>query len=59
MTCDLDQGFHLAEPLDPQGVADLLSRQAAGAAAGRGQWPWKAAPARRPSGDTGSVLRNA
>jgi EAL domain-containing protein (putative c-di-GMP-specific phosphodiesterase class I) len=59
MNCDLAQGFHLAEPLDPQGVADLLSRQAAGAAAGCGQRPWKAAPAQRPNGDTGSLLRSA
>jgi len=59
MSCDLAQGFHFAEPLDPQGVADLLSRQSAGAAAGWGQRPWKAAPAQRPSGDAGSLLRSA
>jgi EAL domain-containing protein (putative c-di-GMP-specific phosphodiesterase class I) len=58
MSCDLVQGFHLAEPLDPQGVADLLSRQAAGAAA------WRAAaveggPGTASERGAGSLLRSA
>jgi len=58
MSCDLAQGFHLAEPLDAAGVTDLLSRQAASAPGERRQRPWKAA-ARRPSGDTDSLPRSA
>jgi diguanylate cyclase (GGDEF)-like protein len=58
MSCDLVQGFHLAGPLDADGVTDLLSRQAAGGGAAGGARPWQA-PAQRPSGDAGSLLRSA
>ena len=58
MSCDLVQGFHLAGPLDADGVADLLSRQAASAGTACGAGPWQAL-AQRPSGDTGSLLRSA
>ncbi len=55
MSCDLAQGFHLAEPLDAEGVAELLSEQAGAAIADWGRRPWRVAQARRPSGDTDSL----
>jgi diguanylate cyclase (GGDEF)-like protein len=39
MNCDLAQGFHLAAPLDAEGVAELLSRQAGTAPADCGHRP--------------------
>jgi diguanylate cyclase (GGDEF)-like protein len=58
MSCDLAQGFHLSEPLDAEGVSELLSKQAGSAPAEWGQRPWKVAQARL-SGETASLSRTA
>ncbi|MGD1052583.1 MAG: EAL domain-containing protein [Candidatus Dormibacteria bacterium] len=59
MSCDLAQGFHLAEPLDAAGVAELLSEQVGTAISDCGRRPWKLPQAQRPSGDTDSLPRSA
>jgi EAL domain-containing protein (putative c-di-GMP-specific phosphodiesterase class I) len=59
MRCDLAQGFHLAKPLDADGVSELLSQPAGAATADGGNRPWKVAQSLRPSGDTNSLPRSA
>ncbi len=59
MRSDLAQGFHLAEPLDADGVSELLSQPAGAATADCGRRPWKVTQARRQSGDADSLPRSA
>jgi hypothetical protein len=59
MRCDFVQGFHVAEPLDADGVAEMLAREAGTGPLDLSPRTWRAAERRIPSGETATLPRIA
>jgi diguanylate cyclase (GGDEF)-like protein len=57
--CDLAQGFHIAEPLPADGVAELLLREASSALVEGSRRTWTAARSGHPSGGAATLPRGA
>ncbi len=59
MRCDFARRFHLAEPLDADGVAEMLAREAGTGPQDLSRRTWRVAERRTPSGETATLPRIA